>query len=59
VTLPEDDLVYPVAGLLGEGAGATRDLHVGPVAVAAGDDPPLATPVEVFTAVREWKNGFR
>ena len=39
--------------------------HVGksaPEVVAAASKHagrPLATPVEVFTAVREWKNGFR
>lgn len=41
-----DELVYPVAGLLGDVAGATRDHHVGPVEVDAGEDLVLAVPVE-------------
>ena len=41
-----DELGYPVAGLLGDVAGATRDHHVGPVDVDAGEDLVLAVPVE-------------
>jgi uncharacterized protein len=46
VTFPDDELVYPVAGLLGEPAGSDRHYHVGPVTFDAGDDLALASPVE-------------
>jgi uncharacterized protein len=46
LTRPADELVYPVAGLLGEVAGSTRDHHVGPLAVDAGPELQLAAPVE-------------
>lgn len=40
------ELVYPVAGLLGDVPGTSRDHHVGPLSVDAGDDLSLAAPVE-------------
>lgn len=46
MTRPEGELVYPVAGLLGDVPGSSRDYHVGPVGVDAGDDLALAAPVE-------------
>jgi uncharacterized protein len=42
---PSGDLVYPVAGLLADPPGSSRRLAVGPVAVEAGPDIVLATPV--------------
>jgi uncharacterized protein len=46
LTRPEGELVYPVAGLLADGPGSSRDHHVGPVEVDAGEDLTLASPVE-------------
>jgi len=46
LTRPDSELVYPVAGLLADGAGSSRDHHVGPVRVDAGADLTLASPVE-------------
>ncbi len=42
----DDELLYPVAGLLGDVAGSTRDHHVGPTTVDLGEDIALAAPVE-------------
>ncbi len=45
MTDPPDELIYPVAGLLGDVPGATRSFHVGPVRLDVGEDLSLAAPV--------------
>jgi uncharacterized protein len=45
VTLADDELTYPTAGLLAEAPGTTRSWPIGPVQVDAGDDLPLAAPI--------------
>ncbi|HSW42828.1 MAG TPA: DUF177 domain-containing protein [Patescibacteria group bacterium] len=57
MTVPADALLVNVAGLLGEAAGALRDVNVVAEQVALGDDIVAASPVTVRARVARTNRG--